>query len=77
MFHQFRVPKKFGLERGGLPKFSVEIYLSHNAEKFRGWEESFSVSVISGIDKVWKRGAGGGSIKVFHRNFSVSQCRKN
>ena len=46
-------------ERGGeVSRFSVEIYLSDKAEKLRGWGESFSVSFISGIDKVWIRGGG-------------------
>ena len=45
-----------GSERGGVSSFSVESYLSDSAEKFRGWGESFSVSFISGIDKVWIRG---------------------
>ena len=39
--------------------------------------EPFSVSSISGIEKVWMRGwGGGGSIKIFRRKFLVSQCRK-
>ena len=37
--------------------------------------ESFSVSFLPGIEKVWIRG-GGGSIKIFRRKFFVSQCRK-
>ena len=42
-----------GSERGGgVSRFSVENYLSDSAEKFRRWEESFSGSFISGIDKV-------------------------
>ena len=65
-----------GSERGGVSRFSVENYLSDSAEKFRGWGESFSVSFIWGIDKIWIRG-GGGSIKIFRPIFFVSQCRKN
>ena len=45
-----------GSERGGVSRFSVENYLSDSAEKFRGWGESFSVSFIWGIDKIWIRG---------------------
>ena len=41
---------------GGISRFSVEKYLSDSAENFRGWEEFFRVSFISGIDKNWKRG---------------------
>ena len=36
--------------------------------------ESFTVAIISGIEKVWIRG--GGSIKIFRRKFFLSQCRK-
>ena len=35
--------------------------------------ESFSVSLISGVEKVWIRG---GKIKIFRRKIFVSQCRK-
>ena len=33
--------------------------------------ESFTVALISGIEKVWIRG---GSIKIFRRKIFVSQC---
>ena len=33
--------------------------------------ESFTVALISGIEKVWIRG---GSIKIFRRKFFVSHC---
>ena len=66
--------KFYASERGrgeGVSRFSVENFLSHSAENLsRG--ESFSVSLISGIEKVWIRG--GGSIKIFRRKFFVSQC---
>ena len=48
-----------------LPKFSVG--------------KPFSVSLISGIGKVWIGGGGGGggrSIKILRRNFFVSEYRK-
>ena len=39
--------------------------------------ESFSLSIISHIEKVWMRGWwGGGSVKTFRRKVLVSQCRK-
>ena len=38
--------------------------------------EPFSLSLISGIEKVWMRGWGGRSVKIFRRKFHVSQCRK-
>ena len=50
--------EKVWIREGGLSRFSVEKYLSHSAENFRGWRESLSVSFILGIDKVWTRGGG-------------------
>ena len=50
--------EKVWIKEGGLSRYSVENYLSHSAEKFRGWRESLSVSFISGIDKVWTRWGG-------------------
>ena len=51
-FIKFPVAKKF-LDKtgggGGVSRFSVEVFLSHSAEKFRG--EPFSVSLISGIEE--------------------------
>ena len=41
--------------------------------KFVG--KPFTVSLLSGAEEVWI-GEGGGSIKIFRRNFSVSQCPK-
>ena len=55
MGHYLRVTKKFGLERGDYQGFLSQS-ISQSAEKFRGWGESFSVSFLSGIDKVWIRG---------------------
>ncbi len=57
---------------GGVVRFSVENFLPQSAENFRRGE-SFSVSLISGIEKVWMKGGGGG-IKIFRRNFFVSEC---
>ena len=56
----------------GVSRCSVEIFLSHSAENFRRGE-SFSVSLNSGIEKVWIRG---GSIKIFCRIF-LSHSTKN
>ena len=44
------------MTEGGVSRFSVEKNSSDSAENFRGWRESFRVSFISGIDKVWIRG---------------------
>ena len=52
---------------GGVSRFSIENFLSHSAENFRrGGGGSFSVSLISGIEKVWIRG--GGIITIFRRS---------
>ncbi len=36
--------------------------------------ESFIVALLSGIEKVWRRGGEG--IKIFRQQFFVSQCRR-
>ena len=47
------IKKFYASERGeGVSRFSVEIFVSHGAEKFRRGE-SFSVSLISGIEKFY------------------------
>ena len=56
-------------------RVSVENFFSHSAKNFRRGGGCFSVSLISGIEKVWIRG-GGGNIKIFRRKIFVSQCRK-
>ena len=45
--------------------------MSHSAKNFRRGLESFSVSLISGIEKVLIRG-GGGSITIFRRSFCLT-----
>ena len=57
---------------GGIKIFRRKFFVSE-CRKFP-WGESFSVSLISGIEKVWIRG--GGSMKIFRRKIFVSQCRK-
>ena len=53
VFQKFPVAKKFMDKRGeGVSRCSVENFLSHSAENFRRGE-SFSISLISGIEKVW------------------------
>ncbi len=63
-------------QRGGegLSRFSVEIFLSHGAENFRRGE-SFSVFLISGIEKLY---ASESYVRIFEflSNFFLSQCRK-
>ena len=63
-----------GLDKrgGGRFKYSVEIFFLTVPKVFVG--ESFTVALISGIEKVWIRGRG--EIKIFRRKFFVSQCRK-
>ena len=55
---------------GEYQAFPSKLFLSHSAEISVG--ESFTVALISGIEKVWLKG---GSIKIFHRKFFVLQCR--
>ena len=58
LLQYFGVSKKFGQEGGGgVSRFSVENLLSHCAEYFR--RESFTVALISGAEKVWRRGGWG------------------
>ena len=63
-----------------MSRFSVEIFCLTVPTNAIG--EPFSLSLISGIGKVWMRRGGGrgegggGSVKFFHRNFLVLQCRK-
>ena len=74
MYQKISCSEKFyASERGeGVSKFSVENFLSHSAENLsRG--ESFSVSLISGIEKFY---ASEGYVMIFCRFFLVSQCRK-
>ena len=54
VFQKFPVAKKFMDKRGGegVSRCSVENFLSHSAENFRRGE-SFSVSIISGSEKVY------------------------
>ena len=47
------IEKFYASERGeGVSRFSVKLFLSHSAEKFRRGE-SFSVSLISGSEKFY------------------------
>ena len=77
----FGVPENFGLRKilcireggGGIKFFRRKFFVSQCRKFPQG--ESFSVSLISGTEKVWIRGRWG-SIKFFRRKFFVSQCRK-
>ena len=56
LFHYCRVSKRLD-KRVGVSNFSVEKFMPHSAEVFhRG--ETFSVSLIWGIEKVWIRVGG-------------------
>ena len=56
-----------------MSRFSVE-YFCLTVPKF-SFGKPFSVSLISGIEKVWIRGGGGGrSIKILRRKIFVSGC---
>ena len=47
--------------------------MSQSAENLR--REYFTVALLSGSEKVWRRGGVGG-IKILRRKFIVSQCRR-
>ena len=55
---------------GGVTIFSVEIFLSQSAKKFRGG--TFSLSLFSGIEEIY---ASEGFVTIFRRSFFVSQYR--
>ena len=58
--------------------FFVANY-SHSAEEFHGWGESFSVSFLSGIDKIWIRWGGEAVSRFSVQNFlshSAERIRK-
>ena len=48
--------KVYGQEGRGVTIFSIEKSLSHSAENLR--REPFTVALISGTEKVWRRGGG-------------------
>ena len=61
-----------GGEYQDFPSKNVSLTVPKFSEGAGG--EHFSVSLISGIEKVWIRG--GGSIEILRGNFFVSQCQK-
>ena len=75
VFHRISGSKNFWISSaGGVSRFSVENFLSRSAENFRRGE-SFSVSLISGIEKFY---ASEGYVTIFDflSNFFVSQCQQ-
>ena len=69
------VAKKFmDYREGEVSRFPSKLFCLLAPKNAVG--EPFSLSLISGIEKVWMRGWVG-SVKIFRRNFLVSQCRKN
>ena len=72
-FRKFPVAKKrMGKRGGGESIFPSKVFLSHSTENFRmGVWEPFSVSLISGIEKIY---ASEGYVTIFCRNCFVSQC---
>ena len=57
-FTNFGAPKNFmNKRREGVSEFSVENFFSHSAENFRRGG-CFIVSLISGMEKVWRRVGG-------------------
>ena len=57
-------------------RFSVEFFLSHNAEKFRRGE-SFSVSLISGVENICIRVGEGGEYQDFASKIFCLTVLKN
>ena len=72
------VSKNVRYKRGGeYHNFPSKIFCL-TVPKISVGESFFTVALISGIEKVWIRGGGGGGwgVKIFCRKFFVSQCRK-
>ena len=75
-FRKFLVAKKFlDKAEGEVSRFASKIFCLTVSKS--AVEEPFSLSSVSGIEKIWMREWGRGSIKFFRRKFFVSQCRKN
>ena len=73
-FRKFSVVKKLMDERAGeYQDFPSKTFCLSVTRNFV-WKP-FSVSLLSGAEEVWIREEVG-SIKIFCRQFSVSQCRK-
>ena len=72
-FRKFPVAKKFMDKRGGVSRFSVEIFCL--AEPKNAVGEPFSLSLISGIEKVWMIGWGGVS-RLSVQNFMSHSAEK-
>ena len=72
-FRKFLVAEKFMDKREGeVSRFTSKFFLSHSAEKFV--EEPLGLSLISGIEKVWMRGWGGGGVSRFSDFPSKISC---
>ena len=72
-FRKVLAAKKFMDKRDGqVSRFPSKIFCLTVPKNFVG--EPFSVSLISGIAKVWMTGwGGGGSVEIFRRRVLVSQ----
>ena len=73
-FRKFPVAKKLMDKRGGVSRFSVEIFCLAVPKSAVG--EPCSLSLISGIEKVWMRG-GGGECQDFPSKISYLTVPKN
>ena len=74
-FRKFPVAKKImDKGEGEVSRFPSKIFCLTVSKSAVG--EPFSLSSISGIEKVWMRECRGRSVKLFRRKFFVSQCRK-
>ena len=72
VFQKISGIEKILLIRGGISRFSVEIFMSHSAEKFRKRTLLLFRKIL--VSQKYYRCEGG--ITFFHRKFFVSQCRK-
>ena len=68
--------KKFMDKRGGVSRFSVEIFLSHSAENFRKGGGNPLVFYYLRVSKKFMLQRVMSRFSVSSRSFSVSQCRK-
>ena len=66
--------KKVWIRKGLVSSFSVKNFLSHSAESFRGGEgrNPLAIQKLRVSEKFGQYVRGGGSIKIFCRNFFVS-----
>ena len=73
-FRKFPVAKMFMDKRGGVSRLSVELFCPAVPKNAVGGP--FCLSLISGIEKVWMRGWGGGVSRFSVENFMSHSAEK-